>query len=368
MKKRSLQKKKSPARRTLQAAFLLTLAVFLLPVAVFGTNARADSNTKMPQVSSSSGEESAQSAEQKTEEALTNKKTADTAVPDVGKTKSVTIKVQIGNKVEKMNLEEYLWGVVAAEMPASFEEEALQAQAIAARTYTLYRMENPSPNHPNADICTDPACCQAWISYQDRLTDWSNSTKKEYAKKITDAIEKTKGQVIYYQDKPIMAAFHAASAGITKSAEEVWGKNVAYLQAVKSPETGKQVPNYYSVATVTVAAFKSAVQQAYPKADLSGKPGKWFGKVGYDKGGLPETLQVGGVTVPTASLRSLFKLRSSSLTVECDGKKVTFYVTGYGHGVGMSQYGANALAKKGKSAKEILEHYYTGVEIRSMHS
>lgn len=253
-------------------------------------------------------------------------------------------------------------------MPASFEEEALQAQAIAARTYTLYRMENPSPNHPNADICTDPACCQAWISYQDRLTDWSNSTKKEYAKKITDAIEKTKGQVIYYQDKPIMAAFHAASAGITKSAEEVWGKNVAYLQAVKSPETGKQVPNYYSVATVTVAAFKSAVQQAYPKADLSGKPGKWFGKVGYDKGGLPETLQVGGVTVPTASLRSLFKLRSSSLTVECDGKKVTFYVTGYGHGVGMSQYGANALAKKGKSAKEILEHYYTGVEIRSMHS
>ncbi len=284
------------------------------------------------------------------------------------KTQSVTLKVKVGSKVKKMDLEEYLWGVVAAEMPASFEEEALKAQAIAARTYTLYRMETPSPNHKNADICTDPGCCQAWITYDDRLKAWSDSTEKVFAKKITAAIEETRGQVIYYEDKPIMAAFHATSAGVTKSAEEVWGKDVAYLQAVKSPETEEQVPNYYSVVKVTTSKFKEVFEKKYPKAELGSKPKKWFGKVRYDEGGLPASIVVGGLKVPTSTLRTLFGLRSSSLTIECDGKNVTFYVTGYGHGVGMSQYGADALAKKGKNAKAILQHYYTGVEIRSMFS
>ena len=228
-------------------------------------------------------------------------------------------------------------------------------------------MENPSPNHTKADICTDSTCCQAWISYDDRMETWSGSKGKAYAGKITTAIEETRGQAIYYRDKPIMAAFHAASAGVTKAAGEVWGKDVAYLQSVKSPETGEEVPNYYSVVTVTAKQFKTTLQKRYGKVELGKKPQKWFGKVRYDDSGLPASICIGGVDIPTSALRSLFGLRSSSVTAECDGKNVTFYVTGYGHGVGMSQYGANALAKKGKTAGEILRHYYTGVEIRSIY-
>lgn len=362
MKKRNLQRKRNPVYDSLRRGLVLTLAVFILPAAVFGGAARAEEPVEPDQSVTAEAEEPVETGEaEEPEESSDGSDAAPTA-----KAKSVTLKVKVGEKVKTMDLEQYLWGVVAAEMPAAFEQEALKAQAIAARTYTLYRMQNPSPNHTKADICTDSTCCQAWISYDDRMEAWSGSKGKGYAKKITTAIEETRGQVIYYRDKPIMAAFHAASAGMTKGAEEVWGRDVAYLQAVKSPETEEQVPNYYSVVTVSVEQFKKTLLSRYPKVKLDKKPKKWFGKVSYDDGGLPVSIQIGGQEVPTSVLRSLFDLRSASLTVECDGENVTFYVTGYGHGVGMSQYGANALAKEGKKAKDILEHYYTGVEIRSM--
>lgn len=262
-----------------------------------------------------------------------------------------------------MGLEDYLWGVVAAEMPATFEQEALNAQAIAARTYTLYRMASPSPNHSKASICTDSGCCQAWVSYSNRLKGWEKSKRSEYSKKITTAIQKTQGLAMFYQDKPIMAAFHAASAGVTKSAKTVWGKDVPYLQSVSSPETKQQVPKYYSVVTVSKAKFCEALRITYPNLTLPQDPSNWFGKVIYDGSGLPHAIRIGSQTVPTATLRTLFGLRSPSVTAEWDGKQVRFYVTGYGHGVGMSQYGANAMAKQGKSAQQILRHYYTGVKI-----
>lgn len=168
---------------------------------------------------------------------------------------------------------------------------------------------------------------------------------------------------MFYQDKPIMAAFHAASAGVTKSAKTVWGKDVPYLQSVSSPETKQQVPKYYSVVTVSKAKFCEALRITYPNLTLPQDPSNWFGKVIYDGSGLPHAIRIGSQTVPTATLRTLFGLRSPSVTAGMDGKQVRFYVTGYGHGVGMSQYGANAMAKQGKSAQQILRHYYTGVKI-----
>ena len=364
MEKRNLQRKQNPVWRTLRGGLVLTLAVFFLPAVVFGGAARAESAAQPEQTVEAEAEETAVTGAKDQSEAA---ESTGREEEKEGADPSLTLKVKVGGTVKTMELEEYLWGVVAAEMPAAFEPEALKAQAIAARTYTLYRMENPSPNHTKADICTDSTCCQAWISHDDRMETWSGSKGKAYAGKITPAIEETRGQAIYYRDKPIMAAFHAASAGVTKAAGEVWGKDVAYLQSVKSPETGEEVPNYYSVVTVTAKQFKTTLQKRYGKVELGKKPQKWFGKVRYDDSGLPASICIGGVDVPTSALRSLFGLRSSSVTAECDGKNVTFYVTGYGHGVGMSQYGANALAKKGKTAGEILRHYYTGVEIRSIY-
>lgn len=382
MKRQNLQHPTHPVLPFLRDAFLLTLSVFLLPGLLFLGPARAadtftdtPSSTPSESTSATSSEEasseppSSSSKEQETKDATqensSNKQEKQTPVP-ASAASSVTLTVLADGEVKTMELEEYLWGVVAAEMPAAFQQEALNAQAIAARTYTLYRMDSPSQNHPNANICTDSGCCQAWISYKERLKGWEKAKRTEYAKKITTAIQNTSGLALYYQDKPIMAAFHAASAGVTKSAKTVWGKDLPYLQSVSSPETKQQVPKYYSVVTVSEKQFSQTLCSAYPKLTLPDDPSTWFGKVTYDSGGLPYSIRIGNQTVPTAMLRTLFNLRSASITAEWDGKQVRFYVTGYGHGVGMSQYGANAMAKQGKTAEEILCHYYTGIKIHKI--
>lgn len=277
---------------------------------------------------------------------------------------AVELQVLLNGEVQTMDLGSYLWGVVAAEMPASFEEEALRAQAVAARTYTFHCMADGNPSHPQAHICGDPGCCQAWMDYETRMAEWG-ADAQTYADKVTEAVRSTDGLALYYDGAPILAAFHAASAGSTKSALEVWGEDYPYLQEVSSPEDDTLVPNYYSSLTISAKKFAKKLKKAHPEADLSEKDcAKWFGAVEQDPAGLPVSVTIGGVSVSTVELRSLFELRSSSLSVEGKDGKVTFYVTGYGHGVGMSQYGANALAKEGKRAEEILAWYYPEAELR----
>lgn len=272
--------------------------------------------------------------------------------------KGKTLRCLLNGELTELALEDYLWGVVAAEMPASFDQDALCAQAVAARTYTLYRMSSTNPNHPDADICGDSTCCQAWVSRDERLMDWSKSEAKTYEKKINKAISKTKGKYLTYDGTPIMAVFHAASASSTKSALEVWGEDYPYLQEVPSPAGEDSAPNYYSTVAVDLEDFRRIITEGVPQAVLRDAPAEWVGSFTYDEAGLPVTVNIGGVTLDTGTVRSLFGLRSASFSAEYDGEKVVFYVTGYGHGVGMSQYGANALAKSGKSWKEILQWYY----------
>ena len=276
---------------------------------------------------------------------------------------SVTLTVEIGDTVQELTLGDYLWGVVAAEMPASFEEEALKAQAVAARTYTVYKLLHPTGAH-EADLCSDTGCCQAWISVEERMEKWGDEAET-LAAKVTQAVTETDGMTVCYEGEPIQAVFHAASDGTTRSAQEVWGADVAYLQSVSSPE-GEEVPNYYSTVQVSAADFSAALAGANLGCDLSGAVESWIGDIRYDEAGLSEAVVIGGVEVPTATLRTLFSLRSSSLTLEAAGDTVTFYVTGYGHGVGMSQYGANAMAGQGKSWQEILTWYYSGTTVENL--
>ncbi|MGM9594340.1 MAG: stage II sporulation protein D [Candidatus Onthomonas sp.] len=265
--------------------------------------------------------------------------------------------------VEAMELEDYLWGVLAAEMPASFQDEALKAQAVAARTYTLYHLAHPKEAHPDADVCTDYSCCQAWISREDRLAQWPEEDQQTYADRITAALEATQDQVLTWEGEPILAVFHASSAGKTRSAQAVWGRSVPYLVSVDSPEGEEDAPNYYSVVSLTAQEFSDLFLAAYPAADLSGSCESWFGTPETDDSGAPASFTVGGVTVTAQELRSLCGLRSATFEVECAEDKVTFYVTGYGHGVGMSQYGANVLAEQGADYAGILAHYYPGTEL-----
>ena len=271
-----------------------------------------------------------------------------------------TLRVLDGDTVTEMSFSDYLQGVLRAEMPASFQEDALRAQAVAARTYTYYKMSSGGNHGDTADICTDHSCCQAFLGKDRAAENWGKNAER-YEAKIENAVSATDGQVMLYGGAPILAVFHSSSAGETWNSGEVWAQDLPYLQSVSSPE-GEGVPNYYSTVELTEAEFREKFLAARPEADLSGPASGWIRDPVMD-GVHVESVTIGGVSVSGPSVRSIFGLRSASFTAEAGDGKITFYVTGYGHGVGLSQYGANAMAEAGSTWREILEHYYTGVTI-----
>ena len=268
-----------------------------------------------------------------------------------------------GEEVLEMDLGTYLTGVVRAEMPASFEPEALKAQAVAARTYTLYKLQSGGNHGGTADVCTDHTCCQAYISEDRARANWGEEADFNEAK-VASAVRETDGETVLYGGVPILAVFHSSSAGLTRAAGEVWVNDLPYLQAVESPEAGgKGVPNYYSRVEFTAEALRAKLQAAFPAADLSGDPGSWLGEAVRDSAGTVVTLTVGGAAARGTQVRSALGLRSACFTWEVREGKAVFFVTGYGHGVGLSQYGANRMAAEGADYREILTHYYTGVTV-----
>ena len=238
--------------------------------------------------------------------------------------------------MEEIKIDEYLYGVVSSEMPASFEIEALKAQAVAARTYTIYKINNNDKKHGEADICDNSACCQAWISKEDRLQKWNEQSRNEYWAKIVEAVDSTKGKIITYNEKPINAFFHANSGGATEAPVNVWGgSNYPYLQTVAT--SGEDAYTQYSIKITE-----------------------------YTEGNRVKNLKVGNLNLSGVEIRNIFGLRSANFKIDIQENNVKFAVIGYGHGVGMSQTGADSLAKQGKKYDEIIKHYYTGVEIKNM--
>ena len=273
------------------------------------------------------------------------------------------LNVLVGDQLRQMDMGTYLLGVVRAEMPASFEEEALKAQAVAARTYTLYkRLNGGSPNHPEADACDDITCCQAYKTYEEAAQGWG-ADAEAYEAKVRQAVEATDGQCVLYEGAPVLAVFHSSSVGTTQDASAVWSGSLPYLRSVETPESDETVPNYRSTAVFHASELKAALQDALPEADLSQSPSNWFTNIQQQPGGTVTSLAVGGVEVAGNRLRTILDLRSACFTIAFDGDTVTFSVAGYGHGVGMSQYGANVLAADGMGYQDILEWYYTGAVV-----
>ena len=319
-------------KKVVAVALLLALVLFLIPLGVRQERKTQEKNPDQPG------------------QALT--------LPDSGR----TLTILVDGQVQEMDLNQYLWGVVAAEMPASFEEEALKAQAVAARTYTLYKLQTGGNHGAEADICTDSTCCQAYISEERARANWGKDADA-YEKKVENAVVSTDGEAILYGGVPILAVFHSSSAGLTRAAGQVWLNDLPYLQAVDSPEAGDTIPNYYSRAEFTATEFKEKMLAVCPEADLSGSVSGWLKNAVTDSAGSVETVEVGGVTVKGAQVRTALGLRSACFEWETQGEKLVFYVTGYGHGVGLSQYGADQMAADGADYKEILTHYYTGVTV-----
>lgn len=280
-------------------------------------------------------------------------------VTEDGKT-TVNVKLDDG-EVVALPLDKYLWRVVAAEMPASFELEALKAQAVAARTYTLSKMGRTTENHPDADVCTDITCCQAYIDPETAAANWG-SMADTYTEKITAAVAGTDTMTALYGGVPIQALFFSSAAGQTVDAVEVWGNSVPYLVSVDSPEGEEDVPNYHTTVTVPLEEFKSKLLSRYAEVNLDGPPETWVSTL-VSSTGSRANVDVGGVVVARTAMRAMFGLRSANFTVSAGEDGITFSVTGYGHGVGMSQYGANALAKQEMTYDEILKWYYTGIEV-----
>jgi len=268
-------------------------------------------------------------------------------------------------QVEELPLDPYLYGVVAAEMPANFDIEALRAQAIVARTYTMYVITTDR-KHDNADICDDPACCQAWVSKEDRLAKWNENERESNWNKIVDAVNSTQGKIITYNGKPIDAFFHANSGGKTEIPINVWGSgDYPYLQSVTT--AGEDAYSQYSSeVTLSKKELIEELKQYHSDIVIDFSQDKPIEILSYTDGDRVKTIRFGNVEISGVEARTIFGLKSANFTFEISGDTIKFNVVGYGHGVGMSQTGADSMAKQGATYDSIIKHFYTGVEIVDM--
>lgn len=255
--------------------------------------------------------------------------------------------------VVEMDMDAYLVGVVLAEMPAFFEAEALKAQAVVARTYTQKAYENGG-KHGDGSVCTQANCCQAYITEGEYL---AQGGTQEGLEKIRCAVAATSGYVLTYDGDLIEATYFSCSGGSTEDAAAVWGTDFPYLQAVASPGEEKAA-HYTDTVTFTPQAFQEALG-----VQLDGAPGSWFGTVAYTDGGGVATITIGGESYTGTQLRALLGLRSTAFTVAATETQITITTRGYGHRVGMSQYGADAMAVTGSTFAQILAYYYGGTEL-----
>lgn len=271
-------------------------------------------------------------------------------------------------QVEELNIDEYLYGVVSSEMPASFELEALKAQATVARTYTIYQIMHNSGKHENADICDKYTCCQAWISKEERLAKWEAEEAESNWNKIVEAVDSTKGKVVTYNGEPINAFFHANSGGVTESSLNIWGGiDYPYLKSVETAgEEG--YTQYASEVKLTHQELLSKIQGGHADCEINFSQQDCVQILEYTTSGRVKTIKFGNKELAGTEARTLLGLKSTNFTFSLDDQNVTFTVKGYGHGVGMSQTGADALAKAGSDYEAIIKHFYTDVEIIEINS
>ncbi len=269
--------------------------------------------------------------------------------------------------VELISLEDYVTGVVAAEMPALFPEEALKAQAVAARTYIVKRMLAGgvvNNYHKGADTCDDPSHAQGWLSREAMKERWGKLKYYQYYYKIRMAVDVTKGEIITYQGQPIDPVFSAACGGRTENAEDVWKFTVPYLRSVACPyETDPESVRQLAISRDQVA---KALNVDLASVAASTNQNQLIQVVESTATGRPKTLLVGGRRLSASEIRQKLGLRSTNFTWQYKDDKIVFETVGYGHGVGMCQYGACGLAEHGYDYRKIINHYYTGVQINNI--
>lgn len=262
------------------------------------------------------------------------------------------------SKIEKVQFEDYLVGVVAAEMPADFQEEALKAQALTARTYIVHRLiTKDTLGVPKGAQVNDTQDHQVYMNDNEQHIAWG----KDYdwkKKKVVEAVRSTSGQILTYEGKPIDALFFSTSNGYTENSEDYWSGSIPYLRSVSSP-WDKNSPKFNSQKVISVSEFEKRLGVKVGSAKTIGNviektAGKRVAKVNFN-----------GKVLSGKDIREKLDLKSSDFVWERKGNNIIISTKGFGHGVGMSQYGANGMAEEGKTYKDIVKHYYKDVEITS---
>ena len=266
-------------------------------------------------------------------------------------------------RVEEIQIEEYVKSVVSGEMLVSFNEEALKAQAVAARTYVMSKRLKPCEISDGADVC-DTTHCQVYISKSERLEKWG-AKGEEYWDKISKAVDETKGKILTYNNELVLyPQYFSTSSGMTENAVDVFSNDVPYLVSTESK--GEEIaPKYETEFTFNINEFVNNINNKYSEAKLT--VDNLNGNIEIisrsDAGGIKE-IRFGKTRVKGSDFRLAFGLSSTNFDYSIDGENIIFKCKGYGHGVGMSQWGANVMGNNGSSFEEILKHYYKGTDLK----
>ncbi|UTR06248.1 stage II sporulation protein D [Alkalihalobacillus sp. LMS6] len=333
-------------KRILIVAILLIVVILLIPAAMVSMNGSAQEEKGPFKIAPL--EKTSQSSEPKVQSEVT--------VPEL----EIDVYRSQKEEVESIPLTDYVIGVVASEMPVEYELEALKAQSLAAQTYVMaqLRLDEESRNVPEEALVTDTVNHQVFLNKEELKEKWGDAFEENWSK-VEEAVLATAGQVIVYNEQPITAAFFSTSNGFTENSEDYWAQEIPYLKSVESP-WDHESPRFEEEKAIPVQEFEQKLG-----VTLAGD-----GSIGEiqarTKGGRVERVQIGDKQFTGRDIREKLDLDSSDFSWFMNGNQILIQTKGWGHGVGMSQFGANGMAKEGKTYKEIIEHYYSDVTIEMM--
>lgn len=305
-----------------------------------------------------------------TEFEIKNKELQEKNIIEYKANETIRVKMSSTNEVVAMDVNDYLRGVVPSEMSPTYNEEALKAQALVARTY-LYKKIIEKSEGDDAEICDNFAHCQAYTPKEKLIEIWRNKGYSDieintFWDKVNTAVVSTQGKIVTYNGECINAYFHASSPQKTENLDQIWGctKSLPYLVSVENEED-ETYPNRTSTVTLSLDELNSIIcQRGYTHIDGNDLESSYI--FDYTTSGRVKNILIGQNIISAELLRTIFGLKSTNFTMNCTKESITFNVIGYGHGVGMSQVGANTLAGKGKNYEEIIKYYYKGVEITTL--
>jgi len=343
----AIRKELIPIRRIFSAAALAVALAFALPLLLRPPAARAGAPSPTPAAAAATPRPAVPAA---------------SPTPDPGAADAaLTLRVLTPEGVRSVTMAEWLPLALAGEMPARFEAAALEAQAVALRTYALRYRASPKSAHPEADVCTSPGCCAACAEPDELRAVWGGQYDACLAR-ISAACAATDGQYLAWEGEEALTVFHASSLGRTEDGAAL-GVPLPYLVSVATPETPEGTQGLCTTVELSPAELRRSVEGLCPQAVFPEDPAAWLGGIGRTAAGRAETVRIGSAELTGAALRTLFGLRSTDFDLKYDGEKFVFTVRGYGHGLGMSQWGAQALARAGADYAEILAHYYPGTTL-----